>query len=218
MMGGEKCDLLLTDPPYGIGLNTDYDTTRVAANARRKQHRDESERRHAWPGKIHPAIIGDDKPFDPSHLLTFKKAMLWGANNYAEKLPSKYSWLVWDKQCERAAETGFSDCELCWCSGLSFNSVRMFRHMWRGYQRDSEVGQGSLHPSQKPVALMAWCLSFSEDGEPVADLYLGSGPTLIAAENLGRRCFGIEVSAAYCAVILQRFADAFPDQEIKQGD
>jgi len=209
VMGGETVGLVLTDPPYGIGLNTDYFSSRRKTVNERKKSSDTYTRNHAWHAKTHPAIVGDDKNFDPSFLLDFPRIMLWGANNYAQELPSKYSWLVWDKKTERGAKTGFSDCELCWCSGLSFESVRIFRHMWAGYQRDSEVGEGSFHPTQKPVKLFEWCLSFAPKDKIVSDFYLGAGASLIACENLNRYCRAVEISPAYVAVALQRYKDAF---------
>jgi site-specific DNA-methyltransferase (adenine-specific)/modification methylase len=196
-----KVDLVLTDPPYGINMNTDYETTRQRARKIREQKGD----RHAWGSVKHPPIHGDDKPFDPAFLLTFKKLVLFGANNYAERLPNQYSWIVWDKKTERGAKNNWSDCELAWCRGGSFNSVRIFRHMWAGYQRDSEVGEKVLHPTQKPMALMKWIISsFYADCETILDPYMGSGTTLRAAKDLGRKAIGIEISEEYCRIAVNR--------------
>lgn len=192
-------DAVITDPPYGIGLKTNYLDTR-------KISQEKDTRRHAWLSKSHAPIVGDDKPFDPSFLLCFPIVMLWGANAYSDKLPASYSWLVWDKKDSRGAENSFSDCELCWCKGVPFNSVRVFRHLWCGYQRDSEVGDGSLHPTQKPIALMSWCINKASlpINAVIFDPFMGSGTTLVAAQNEGRRAIGIELSEEYCRIAVDR--------------
>lgn len=190
-------DAVITDPPYGIALKANYLKTRKAS-----QERDT--RRHAWMSRKHDDIHGDDRPFDPAPFLNFPIVLLWGANAYAEKLPSRYSWLVWDKKDGRGAKNSFSDCELCWCSGVPFNSVRIFRHMWTGYQRDSEVGQKSLHPTQKPVKLMQWCIEKAGMPKTILDPYMGSGPTLRAAKDLGLQAIGIEINERYCEIAAKR--------------
>jgi DNA modification methylase len=82
--------------------------------------------------------------------------------------------------------------------------------MWAGYQRDSEIGEGSIHPTQKPIKLMEWCLRFV-DGT-VADPYMGSGTTGVACIRTGRRFIGIEIEPSYfeiakrrCIAELERF-------------
>lgn len=202
-MPAGSVDAVVTDPPYGINLKANYQQTRAAAHVR-------DTRRHAWFSKSHAAIAGDDKAFDPSHLLAFPTVLLWGANAYADRLPARYSWLVWDKRDGRGAQTSFSDCELCWCYGVSFRSVRIFRHLWCGYQRDSEVGEGSLHPTQKPVALMVWCIQQLElkPGATILDPYMGSGSTGVAAVQLGYSFIGIEIDANYYAIAERRIQAA----------
>lgn len=196
-------DAVVTDPPYGIGLKANYLKTRRASQ-------EKDTRRHAWLSKNHKAIVGDSEPFDPRHLLGFKTVMLWGANAYADKLPASYSWLVWDKKDKRGAKNGFSDCELCWCYGVPFNSVRIFHHLWCGYQRDSEVGEGSLHPTQKPIALMEWCLERLKlpDGATILDPYMGSGPVGVAAVRMGYNFIGIEIDPGYYAIAERRIREA----------
>ena len=190
---------VVTDPPYGINLKADYLHSRENSQKNDK-------RRHGWFSRHHEPIKGDDKPFDPSFLLSFDTIMLWGANAYSQKLPSSYSWLVWDKKDKRGAKNGFSDAELCWCIGVPFHSVRIFYHLWCGYQRDSEIGDGSLHPTQKPIALMRWCFDKGkiDKSRVIFDPYMGSGTTLVAAQNEGRRAVGIEISEDYCKIAVER--------------
>ena len=190
---------LVTDPPYGIALPTNYAATRRAAEAR-------DTRRHAWPGREHKdAMHGDDRAFDPTPFLRFKTLCLWGAQNYADRLPARYSWLAWDKRDARGAKCHLGDAELAWCSGVPFNSVRMFHHLWIGYQRDSEVGEGSLHPTQKPVALLAWALETCAvtDGL-VIDPFMGSGSLGVACHRAGLRYMGVEIDPDHYATAKAR--------------
>ena len=73
------------------------------------------------------------------------------------------------------------------------------------------------HPTQKPIECMARPMR-NHDAPEVYDPFLGSGTTMVAAQNLGRKCYGLEISPAYCAVILQRMADAFPGIDIRKAD
>lgn len=88
-------------------------------------------------------------------------------------------------------------------------SVRVFRHLWNGLCRDSEVGV-HLHPTQKPVKLMAWCMEFFPKTKLVLDPYAGSGTTLVAAKLLGRSSVGIEMNEKYCQMIVDRLNKPIP--------
>jgi site-specific DNA-methyltransferase (adenine-specific)/modification methylase len=116
--------------------------------------------------------------------------ILWGANHYASKLPDSAAWLVWDKR-DGTAENALSDCELAWCN--VGGSARLKRHMWNGLCRDSEIGV-HLHPTQKPVVVMAWAMEKAKIaiGATVLDPYMGSGTTGIACIRTGRKFIGIE--------------------------
>lgn len=192
-----KFDLLLTDPPWGVQVETNnaskgrgwrpYDTGCRALDL--------------------PAVAGDDKPFDPAPLLTLAEScVLWGANNYASKLPDSPCWLAWDRKDRRAADSDITDVELAAVIGHRFKTVRLFRHMWAGFQRDSEVGTKVLHPTQKPVVLMSWCLSFFPEAKTVIDPYMGSGPVAKACKDRGLRYVGIELVEKYCEIAVKRLA------------
>lgn len=196
-------DLTLTDPPYGVGTNT-------RNGSRGKSHG----RIEGTPvaSKNHPPIAGDDAPFDPAPLLGIARAsVIWGANHFASRLPDSPFWLAWDRKAGRAKSTG-TDVELAIVLGHRFKSVRLFRHMWSGFLRDSELignhhaGKAVLHPTQKPVALMSWCLSFFPEARTVVDPYMGSGPVAKACADAGLRYVGIELVEAYCERAVQRLA------------
>lgn len=179
--------LVLTDPPYGIQLNTDYrsysDSPNIATCAKGR-----SDLR-----KSHPALIGDNIPFNPSWLLHYPELMLWGANNFTEHLPMG-SWLVWDKRAHNG-NAFKSDGELAWWNHGQM--IHIFNHCWQGFSRASESRQHH-HPTQKPEALMRWCLSLSKSTGMILDPYMGTGPVLRAAQAYQRPVIGIEIDEHYC--------------------
>lgn len=191
LMGGHDGTVaLLTDPPYGIAYSPGDGGKGWTKGVK------------TFAGK--DVVKGDEKPFDPSHLLGFDSAILWGANHYADKLPASPTWLVWDKRQE-GLSNDFADCELAW-SNIG-GPARVFRHLWNGAFRASEKGQTRQHPTQKPVAVMGWCVSLLPDGAVVVDYYAGSGTTMVAAHQLNRRCYAMEIEPKYAAVCLERLAD-----------
>lgn len=181
----EPVDLVLTDPPYGI--NYVHGTIHIR-NATK------------FAGV---AVAGDDKPFDPTFLLEYPHLILWGANHFKQHLPHGGRWLVWDKRCGIVPGRDQSDMEIAWCSGPR-KPDRMFRHVWDGFLKDSEMGQERWHPTQKPVSLMKWCLTFVPDAHTILDPFMGSGTTLRAAKDLGRKCIGIEIEEKYCEIAVRR--------------
>jgi len=152
-------------------------------------------------------VTGDDKPFDPAPFLDMAdKIILWGGNNYADKLPAAKGWLVWDKKCHTTSDH-HGDCELAW-TNLPI-VVRRFFHLWRGVVRagkeNPKNGQ-KLHPTQKPEALMDWCVSLCKlaAGSTVFDPYMGSGTTGISAVNKGMKFIGCEIEKNYFDIACER--------------
>jgi len=199
LLAGDTPTLGMHDPPYGIDV--------VARDGGRGAIGDGKK----WGNAVAPRgtfapIIGDTEPFDPKHLLSVSDVVvLWGANHYADKLPSSPAWLVWDKRGDLPSNC-FADCEVAWTS--TKRPARIIRHRWMGMIRDSERGDARVHPTQKPVELMGAVIKdLTGIGDTVCDLYLGSGTTLIAAARQGRRCYGMEISPAYCDVIRKRWGD-----------
>jgi len=174
-----KVDLVLTDPPYGIGWNTNY--SRFSRGTADK-----------------PSVRNDDTPFSPEVLLSFDEVITWGANHYAQKLPPA-SWLVWDKR--NLDGTAFlSDAEVAWWSeghGIYLYSISGQWH---------RSVSGGLHPTQKPVGLMKWCIGKAKTSGTICDPYMGSGSTLVAAKNLGRKAIGIEIEERYVKIAIERLS------------
>ena len=186
-------DAVIADPPYG----TAYDFTKP--------------RRSTCPLQGVPAarwaanIPGDDRRFDPTPWLGYPQVILWGAQHFASRLPDSPAWLIWDKR-DGSTPDDHSDCEMAWTNlpGVS----RIHRQLWRGIIRAGEenvVHGGKLHPGQKPLALMRWCVAHDWHG---ARSVYGSGTTGIACLELGRPFIGIELDPHYFAVACQRLETA----------
>jgi len=177
----EPVDLVLTDPPYGIDVNgrhcNEYNRTRY--------------------------IEGDDSSFDPSFLLTFQRVILWGGNNFADKLPIG-GWLCWDKRVVMLADKCFgSPFELAWVNQRS--AFKLYRVQHGGFINADGANNKRFHPTQKPVKLMLKVLS-DFAGEIILDPFMGSGTTLRAAKDLGRKAIGIEIEEKYCEIAAKRMA------------
>lgn len=178
-----KADLVIADPPYGINENHKKNATRGGPVGGKDS------------GKytVRPTDYGDydwdSQPASPEEIAATiaagKRCIIWGGNYFS--LPPVTGWLVWDK-----INTGdFADCELAW-SNLPI-AVRQFRHMWNGMLRDSERNEPRVHPTQKPIALMKWCIQrMKEAPKLVVDPYMGSAPVGVACMDMDIRYIGIE--------------------------
>ena len=188
--------LVVTDPPYGIAHPTDY----LARG-----------RGNLAACRDYAPVYDDHRPFDPSWLLTIGTGrILWGGNWFADKLPPTGGWLVWDK--ERPYQLDQATCELVWTDCVK--GVRRIRHLWNGMMRRGD--EALAHPTQKPERVMSWCLStrWTSTGD-VLDPYMGSGSTLVAAKNLGRRAIGIEIEERYCEIAANRLSqEVLPFAEV----
>jgi DNA modification methylase len=199
LMNGQKADMVFTDPPYGMSLNTNYQDIHKGAST----------------GKNFDKIINDDKEFDPSciFVLDAKEYFLWGADYYKHFLPKGGSWHIWDKTVGRFNGRIGNEFEMCW----SFNSHKreIVSIEWVGYNGISkEDTKKRVHPTQKPIEL---CIHFIKDYSKtnVIDLFLGSGTTMVAAQQLNRVCYGMELDPKYCQVIIDRMTKLDPTLEIK---
>lgn len=194
-------DAIVTDPPYGISFSH-------GGNDRSGIGKGRYATKFA---KV--SIVGDDEAFDPRPLLLLSDTViLWGANHYADKLPPSPSWLVWDKRAASQHTNDFADCELAWSSRKSV--ARVFRHQWDGMMRASERGTERVHPTQKPVELMKWCLGLIPDCGAICDPYMGSSSTGVAAVKLGRKFTGIEIDPGYFDIACRRIAAALKEPDM----
>ncbi len=174
-------DLLLTDPPYGIGV------TRMQLGDR----------------KVKPLYRGghwDDSAPDLEPFISHAAhAVIWGGNFFS--LPISRGWLVWDKL---NGGTSFADCELAWTNLDA--PVRMRRISWSGANAKERLDHDRYHPTQKPVALMRWCIEFFPDVETILDPFMGSGSTLRAAKDMGLHAIGIDIDERYCEIAARRMS------------
>ena len=182
-------DLLLTDPPYGIGEAAGRNKSRSKI-AKSKDYGDSD-----W----------DDAPPQRWVIDLMRARSKWQiifGGNYFE-LPPATCWLVWDKE---NGETDFADCELAWTNLKS--AVRRKRHRWHGMlQADMANKEVRVHPTQKPLAVMSWALSLAPaDVAVVLDPFAGSGTTLVAAKNAGKRAIGIEREERFCEAAARRLS------------
>jgi site-specific DNA-methyltransferase (adenine-specific) len=156
-------------------------------------------------------IVGDDAPFDPSPWLTVAPVvLLWGAHKFAHKLPDG-GWLVWDKvPTGKLRDQG--DGEAAWINIA--RPMRIFRLLWDGVCVGSEArhevtaGQRRVHPTQKPEALMRWCIGQAGNPPSILDQFMGSGSTGVAAMQLGLSFIGIEIEPQYYEIACERIENA----------
>jgi len=175
-------EVVVTDPPYGVGWRTPPGPTRRGG----------------------VTVVGDDEPFDPAPILALGlPTILFGANHYADKLPVSPTWLVWDKRTPGFVNDQ-ADVELAW-SNLG-GPARIYRKPWGGggtLAGENGTRHRVIHPSQKPLELMRWCVGLTPPGA-VLDPFMGSGSTLVAAKSLGRCSIGIEIEERYCEIAATR--------------
>ena len=182
-----KVDAVVTDPPYGI------------AHVKGAGGKGKHTRRNIAP------IVDDDKPFEPSEWLRWP-CILWGANHYSTRLPHG-RWLAWNKLGDLQPWDSFSDVEFAFQNERAAD--RIFSLMWKGIcQAEKADGGARGHPTQKPIALMEWCLGFLPDAEIILDPFMGSGTTGVAAVKLGRRFIGIEIEPRYFDIACRRIEEA----------
>jgi DNA modification methylase len=181
----EPVDLVLTDPPYGIG---------EAAGANKSRGK-------LAVAKDYGVSDWDNKPVDQDLInqLITQPAIIFGGNYYS--MPPSACWLVWDKHI-----TGdFADCELAWTNLPG--AVRRIDYLWNGMIKQRP--EQRWHPTQKPLDVMKWCIDQADTKlkkrvETILDPFAGSGTTLRAAKDMSRKAIGIEREEQYCEVAVKR--------------
>ena len=195
-------DLLLTDPPQGI---TENSNRRLHAY----KNPEKSKGRIGWSGFTEATNYGDTTwDFKPMDLKAWElcrsktnNQIVWGYNHLQLVLGKAPSILVWDKKCKNNWFDTFSDCEFAYCSKVMPD--RLYRQLWMGALREGRKVKRE-HPTQKPIELMLWCLSFFPDVTTVVDPYMGIGTTLLACKEINKPCFGIEAVEKYCEIAAKR--------------
>ncbi len=174
-----RADAIISDPPYGMSYDTDGS-------------------RFTLGGRSLPAVRGDTQPFDSAPWVGgYSWVVLWGFNHFPTGLPNG-GCLIWLKRTPAAFGKFLSDAEVAWNKkGCGVYAFLDHKHA---------IACDREHPTQKPVGLMRWSIerSGAPEGSVVLDPYMGSGTTLMAAKDLGRRAIGIEIEERYCEIAAER--------------
>ncbi len=212
LMDGKKADMIYCDPPYGIDLNTDYSKMNSKLDFVSDKHL------KSKSGNKYDKVIGDDKEYDIEHIFRdfgyCGEVFIWGGDYFLKQLPLG-GMFVWDKRGNETFDKMWgSGFELCWSRQKHKRDI--IRKTWAGvFGMEKEDTRNRIHPTQKPTELCKYFLDkFSEEGNLIIDLFLGSGSTLIAAEKTGRICYGMELDCKYVDVIVQRYCDYVNNYEI----
>jgi DNA modification methylase len=179
-----KVDAVVTDPPYGLG-----DWNNRGTNKRRPFDSDKTQQ---W-----------DVPISPDHIATMRSMsehqIFWGGNYYLDLLPRTKQMFVWNKGIRNMH---FNDCEIAWCS--------QFKEASRVFDFSPSSAEPKQHPTQKPLALMAWCVERLPGGtQTILDPFMGSGTTGVACAKLGRKFIGIEIDESYFDIACKRIELAY---------
>lgn len=178
-------DVIVTDPPYGIN----------------------------YAGYNHGQVTGDHDDALARWLLSLDvpSMIVFGINHFANALPSVGAWSCWDKRTNENADKMFgSPFEMVWASGDD-RSGKMYRVMHGGVVNADGGGVKRTHPTQKPVTLMSRVITDWADDGVILDPFMGSGTTLRAAKDLGRKAIGIELDRKYCDIAVKRLAQEVLD-------
>jgi DNA modification methylase len=187
----QSFDLLLTDPPYGIGAD------------KGQQNRANRQDGKAWaPSREYLKSDWDYRPAQEAIALARRLTrwhVVFGGNYY--DLPPARCWLVWDKD---NGTNEYADCEIAW-TNLD-KPIRKLAFRWHGMLQEPDCERTFReHPTQKPEAVMRWALlQAPQDVKTVLDPFMGSGTTLVACKRLGRVCVGIEREERYCEIAARR--------------
>lgn len=217
LMNGQQADLLLTDPPYGVNIVKAHNVGGGGLTHFKNEKGTVGGSKIVKCTEYRPIVNDDSTETAKKNYLLIKdyskNQIIFGGNYFTDFLPPSPCWLVWDKQ-----NTGnFADCELAWASFKT--AVRIYRFLWNGLCRAGSrkvEGAKRVHPTQKPVGMLADILKdYSKENEIILDCFGGSGSTLIACEQLNRKCYTMELDEHYCDVIIQRWENLTGKKAIK---
>lgn len=216
LMKGDKADMVYTDPPYGMFLDTDFGSMNGLT-------KDGKSFLGTTGGKKHKQVKGDSEDFNPDFIHNIftcfdycKEIFMWGADYYSEHLVNKNdgAWIVWDKRSNEgmteekilSADRLFGSCfELCWSKSKHKREIARIRNGIFGVTNESG-NKKTVHPTQKPVQLAEWFFEkWGSKSSLIVDMFAGSGSTLIACEKTNKRCYTIELDEQYCDVIIHRW-------------
>lgn len=195
-----KVDAVVTDPPYGINENTKKNMSRGCV-AKPTDYGEFDWDKSPVPQDFIDQVIGHGK-----------YCIMFGGNYY--RVPPASCWLIWDKI---NGSNDFADCEMAWTNLPK--AVRLYKQMWNGMLRAGEErGVQRVHPTQKPVELMRWCIGhLPAETKTILDHFMGSGTTGVAAARASKSFTGIEREIKYFDIACKRIEEAYrqPDMFIE---
>jgi DNA modification methylase len=197
LMDGEKADIMVSDPPYGIDLDTDY--SKMGATKTKYEK-----------------IKGDDKEFDLTDVISIsgtKEQYIWGGDYFVNSLDwMSGTQIIWAKRHSEEENKVFGSAfESLW---VSYKCKKLIWFIRPINQSSERLGK---HPTQKPIECMSRCIEMSKLKGGVYDAFLGSGSTMVAAHQLKRKCYGMELDPKYCQVIIDRMIKLDPTLPIKRN-
>jgi DNA modification methylase len=218
LMDGEKAGMVFTDPPYGMGLDTDYSKIRGSKNSIGFKGNK--------LGNKYKRVIGDNEDFSPDLIQTIftnfdycKEVFIWGADYFVDLLPNygkDGSWSVWSKRSSEEQQKGIGSCfELCWSKNKHKRLVYNFE--WFGFlSKDDPIeARNRVHPTMKPSDLVVKILNnYSSLKDNIVDLFAGSGSTAIACIKTQRSCFTCDIDEYYTQVATKRCIDYLENNNI----
>ena len=176
LMNGQKADMVFTDPPYGMNLQTDFKDIYNKSNHLKNRNKNNYEK-----------VIGDNKEFDFLKIYNFvkdiKEQFWWCADYYCNNLPKKGGWFVWNKKTtDNLVKSIGNQFELCFSK--TAHKRKIYNYTWSGALGMKKEDGKRKHPTQKPIGLCEiFIKEFSKSTNIIIDLFLGSGSTLIACEK-----------------------------------
>ena len=208
LMNGEKADMVFTDPPYGMNLDTDY--SKMEGNGRK--------------GKMYSKVIGDNEDFKDDLIKTVfdnfnycNEIFLWGVDYYFDLIPNfkEGNLIVWNKTLQTNGNADYnSEFELLWTKNQHKKEVIHF-NWFRYFGLSAQDMKTREHPTQKPLQVITpFVEKYSKENDLIVDIYGGSGSTLIACEQLNRKCYMMELNTHYVDVIIERWEN-FTGQKAK---
>lgn len=217
LMNGEKADMVFTDPPYWMFLDTDYSWMK-------------NDFKSIWKSNKFDVVKWDGEDFNPEFVLLplrefsyCKEIFLRWADYYAEYIAdvkNNWSWVVWDKSFSESENTDkmyWSNFELCRSKSKHKRELARIKRKWLFWMEKDDT-KSRVHPTQKPAILAEWFFDkWGKDTKLVVDIFWGSWSTMVACHKTNRKCYMQEFDPKYCQVIIDRMIKLDPTLEIKKN-